>query len=333
MIANPPCVLIVGCGSIGERHLRCFQSTGAAEVAACDANVTLLDRVAETYAVPKFADLGDALAARKWDALVICTPAHTHLPIALLGLEHGAHLLIEKPLAVDAALVPQVREAIAKSDRAVAIAYVYHAMPWIAAMRDALHSGDFGRPLHASFVAGQHFPTFRPAYRDIYYARHESGGGAIQDAITHLVNAMEWMLGPVTRLYADARHQALEGVEVEDTVVISARHGDVLGSYTMNQFQAPNESTLQIHCEKGSLCAQGHRQRFGMQRYGDQDWQWTEFGPLERDAVFIAQAEAFLAAMKGLPHPLATFEEAVQTLRFNRAALESARTGQPVDLA
>ncbi len=333
MITNPPNVLIVGCGSIGERHLRCFQSTGAAKVAACDSNAALLEKVAATYQVPKFATLDEALASGPWDSLVICTPAHTHLPIALRGLAHGAHLLIEKPLAVEDDLVPQVRAAIAQSDRAVAVAYAYHCMPWIAAMREAVISGELGRPLHATVVSGQHFPTFRPAYRDIYYARHESGGGAIQDALTHIINAMEWMLGPVTRLYTDASHQALEGVEVEDTVVISARHGNVLGSYTSNQFQAPNETTIQIHCEKGSLCAQGHLQRYGTLRHGQADWQWTSFGPLERDAMFVEQARAFLNAMQGLPHPLATFEEAVQTLRFNRAALESARTGLAIDLS
>ena len=62
MITNPPNVLIVGCGSIGERHLRCFQSTGAAKVAACDSNAALLEKVSATYQVPKFATLDEALA-------------------------------------------------------------------------------------------------------------------------------------------------------------------------------------------------------------------------------------------------------------------------------
>ena len=43
----------------------------------------------------------------------------------------------------------------------------------------------------------------------------------MQDALTHVANAVEWMLGPCTRVFCDASHQALEGVTVEDTVNIS----------------------------------------------------------------------------------------------------------------
>ena len=83
----------------------------------------------------------------------------------------------------------------------------------------------FGRPVQLTVTAGQHFPTFRPAYKNIYYADRVQGGGAIQDAMTHYLNAGEWLLGPIDRIVADAAHQVLEGVAVEDTVHCLARHG------------------------------------------------------------------------------------------------------------
>ena len=88
-------ILVVGCGSIGERHLRCLQRTGRASVTACDANAALLHRITQQYGVEGFTDLNAALAARRHDGVVICTPAHTHLDIALTALRHGAGLLIE----------------------------------------------------------------------------------------------------------------------------------------------------------------------------------------------------------------------------------------------
>ena len=158
-------ILIVGCGSIGERHLRCFQRTGRAEVFACDANAALLARLAGQYQVPTFADLGTALAARRFDGVVVCTPAHTHLDIALTALRHGAGLLIEKPLSTGLEKVGAAREAIAKSGKFVGVAYIYHFMPWIVGARSLISRGELGRVLHVSVAAGQHFPTFRPAYR------------------------------------------------------------------------------------------------------------------------------------------------------------------------
>ena len=328
-----PSLLIIGCGSIGERHLRCFQRTGRCEVSVCDANTKLLEEVSVRYQVPPYSGLREALAAKKFDGMVICTPAHTHLAIAREGAAHGAALFIEKPLATSLDEVEQTRAAIASSGKFCAVAYVYHCFPWVAQTREFLCSGDIGRPLQAMVVSGQHFPTFRPAYRDIYYAKRDTGGGAIQDALTHLVNAMEWMIGPVTRVFCDASHQMLEGVTVEDTVNITARHGSILASYAMNQFQAPNETVILIHCEKGSVKIESAFQRWGVLRHGASEWTWATTPPLERDDLFIAQANAFLDGMEGKPTPLSSFDEGAQTLKFNLSALRSSDTGLPVILS
>lgn len=328
-----PRILVVGCGSIGERHLRCFQTTKRCEVEACDANASLLQTMAERYAVETHPDLSAALQASHYDALIICTPAPTHLPITRQGAAHGAAMLIEKPLATSLEGVEETRCAIARSGKHVAVAYVYHAFPWIREAQEFVKSGALGRVLHATIVAGQHFPTFRPAYRDIYYAKRDAGGGCIQDAITHAMNAMEWLLGPATRVFCDASHQMLEGVSVEDTVNLAVRHGDVLVSYATNQFQAPNELTITLHGEKGSLCVEHHRQRWGTMLRGEMAWNWRVTPPLERDDLFIAQANAFLDGMEGKPSPLCTFEEGVQTLKFNLAALRSMDSGLPITIS
>ena len=326
-------ILIVGCGSIGERHLRCFQRTGRVTVSACDANTALLQRVSGQYNAAGFTDFNAALAARHHDGIVIATPAQTHVDLALAALRHGAAVFIEKPLGTRLAKVDELLAAAATSGRFTAVAYVYHLMPWILGAHDFLRSGELGRPLHASVAAGQHFPTFRPAYRDIYYARHESGGGAIQDALTHIANVIEWLLGPTTRVFCDAAHQALEGVTVEDTVNVTARNGAVLVNYALNQFQAPNETTFQVHCEGGSVCVEGHEQRWSVFRRGAGAWEHHQAAPAERDDLFIAQANAFLDGLNGQPTPLATLGEAAQTLKFNLAALESTRTGKAVEIA
>lgn len=325
--------LVIGCGSIGERHLRCFQRVGRGPVAVCDTNATLVAEVAARYGVPGFASLEAALEAFPATAWVICTPAQTHLPIALHGLARGVHLLIEKPLAVDMERVHEVRAAIAKAGTHVAVAYVYHSMPWMLELHAYMQRGELGAPKHATVVCGQHFPTFRPTYRQLYYARHATGGGAIQDGLTHLANALEWLLGPVTRVYCDAARQVLDGVEVEDTVNIAARHGEVMVSYGYNQFQAPSEVELRVHCERGSLCMQLGGRRWGVYKHGDTAWTWHEHPEVERDDWFIRQANAFLDGVEGGPSPLCTFEEAVRTLKFNIAALESARTGQAITLS
>ena len=224
-------VLIVGCGSIGERHLRCFQHTGRARVTACDADPALLQKMHERYAVATTPDFNTALS-EDFDTIVICTPAHVHIPMALAALRAGKHVLVEKPLAASLAGVDELLATHAQSDRQAAVAYVQHVFPFLQGARDFIARGEFGPVKHVTLTCGQHFPTGRPAhavpYAQTYYRDRQTGGGAIQDALTHMANWVESVIGPTDSVVCDCAHQVLAGVTVEDTVNINARHGDIL---------------------------------------------------------------------------------------------------------
>jgi len=321
---------VIGCGSIGERHLRTFLATARTRVVACDAHPALRERMAATYGVETIADWRAALADSALTGAVIATPAPLHIPMAQAVLASNRHVLIEKPLALaleGADRLPAVRDA---GGAFAAVAYVLHFVPALQAARDFLRSGRFGRVRHAAVDTGHHFPSARPAYREIYYRDHAQGGGAIQDALTHPANAVEWVLGPTTRVFCDAAHQVLEGLEVEDTVNVVARNGPVLVSYALNQFQAPNETRWTFHAEAGSVRVEVHAQRWGRLARGESDWTWHAAPVENRDTLFVAQANAFLDGCEGRPTPLCTLEEGIQTLRFNLAALASWRSGTPV---
>ncbi len=321
-------VLIIGLGSIGERHLRCFQATGRVEVTVCEIAPDLRDRIAEKYGVDnKYPDLQTALNGNSYDAAVIATPAHLHIPMARSLAESGVNLLIEKPLSTSMEGVEDLQKLIGQRGLVVAMAYVLRCHPSLRSMRTALESGRFGQPVQVIVQSGQHFPTYRPAYREIYYTDRATGGGAIQDALTHLINAVQWLVGPADRVVTDAAHKVLEGVEVEDTVGMLSRHGEVFGSFAMNQHQAPNETNVTVVCTQGTARWQLHRNKWCWMEKPEQPWQEESAGKLERDTLFIAQAEAFVDALEGKSPPLCTLDEGIDTLRAMHAALASVDSG------
>ena len=318
-------VLIVGCGSIGERHARCFERTGRADVGLCEINPNVRTRVAQACALAAgaYGDLEPALSAG-FNLAVICTPAHLHLPHALQAARQGCHLLIEKPLSTTEEGLDLLTDEVRLRSLVVSVAYVYRAHPALGEMRTAVQSGEFGPPLQVSVQGGQHFPFYRPAYRDIYYRDRATGGGAVQDALTHLVNAVEWLVGPMTDVAADAAHLRLEGVDVEDTVHVLARHGDVLASYSLNQHQAPNESSITVVCRDGTARFEMHRHRWLSCVQPGEEWQERRACTLERDDLFVAQAAHMLDALDGPTRPACPLHEGRQTLRANRAILQAA---------
>lgn len=325
-------VLVVGCGSIGERHLRCFQRTGRARVTACDSNAELRERIASSYNVTATADASAAIAGGPCDAVVICTPAPLHVPMALQALAAGRHVLIEKPLSHSLAGVEDLIAARDRAARQAAVAYVYHVYPFLGEAREFVRRGDFGPVLHATATAGQPFHLLRPAYAQIYYRSRATGGGGIQDALTHVANWVECVLGPTQSLLCDCAHLALAGVDVEDTVHVSARNGRALVNYTLNQFQHPNETTIQFNSAGGSVKIEIHRQRWGTFAAGASDWTWHEAPVPDRDTHFINQAHAFLDQVEGEPARLCSLEAAAQTLRFNLAALAASSSDRRIVL-
>ena len=332
---TPHHILVVGCGSIGERHLRTFLATGRATVAGCDPNPAVRERIATTYRVPVSDNWlqaidADATADPALTAVVIATPAPLHLPIAIRALERGYHVLIEKPLALDLADAPALLGAHARSGRFAGVAYVHRFQPAVQQARDFLLAGDFGPVRHATVVTGQNFPTFRPAYREIYYRDRAQGGGAIQDALTHTANLVEWLVGPAERVLCDAGHQVLVGVEVEDTVAVTARHAGALVSYALNQFQAPNVLQLDFHAARGSVRIDIMAQRWGTFALGAADWTWHAAPVADRDSLYIAQAAAFLDACEGRPTVTCSLEEGLRSIRFNLATFRAWQSGQAV---
>jgi len=326
-------VLVIGVGSIGERHLRCFQRTGRCQLGFCEPNESLRSTIAARYGIETpTADLESALSSDQYTAAVIATPAQLHVPIAIRLAEQGIHLLIEKPLSTSLEGVDRLASLVAENSIATSVGYTNRAHPANRAVKQAIGSGRFGRPLQVTAQSRQHFPTFRPAYREIYYTRHETGGGAIQDAMTHMLNLGEWFVGPIDRLVTDAAHQALPDVTVEDTVHTLTRHGKVLGSYAMNQFQAPSEMTISVACEQGTCRIDYAQSRWSWMTESNQAWNHEPVDVPERDILYVEQANIFLDSVEGSTSPLCTLEEGIQTLRVNLASLRSWKQGTWVDV-
>ncbi len=324
---DPPHILIIGVGSIGERHLRCFQTTSRCTVAFCEPIDDRRDDVAQRYDVNGYRSWEEALRNENFSAAVIASPAPCHIPTAQALTDLGLDLLIEKPLSLSLDGVSQLAETVQRTGTRVRVGFVYRALPALQHMQAAVRSGEYGRVVQIQVQAGQHFPVYRPAYREIYYANPEQGGGLIQDMLPHQVNAVEWIAGPTTKVVVDAAHEVLPGVEVEDTVNLITRHGRVMASFSVNQHQPVNEFVITVLCEQGAARWELKGQRWLSAKENGGEWTEQESFVHERDDYYILQANAFLDLLDGKADPLCSLADGIDTLRSTLAILQSRESG------
>ena len=93
-------ILVVGGGSIGERHVRCILATKRAQVSLCDMNSELLQQVASRYSLHQTYTDFEAINLSQFDGVVICTPANWHVAQARKVVAAGVNVFCEKPLTV-----------------------------------------------------------------------------------------------------------------------------------------------------------------------------------------------------------------------------------------
>uniref|UniRef100_UPI00404B1133 Gfo/Idh/MocA family protein n=1 Tax=Cephaloticoccus sp. TaxID=1985742 RepID=UPI00404B1133 len=222
MMINRHRVLVIGVGGIGQVHVEALLDSGRAEVGICDFDENALLRLEQKFHVRGFNSLDTALE-QPWDAAVVATPAHSHLEIGLRLTEMGISVLVEKPLALVPDGLKDWAEAATRMNVPVMVGFVFRCHPILLALRRELQNGRIGRPLQIVSQRGGHLPSRRPDYISNYYRDRSTGGGVVQDILSHVLNATEWLVGPVDQVMASAAHLQLPGVEVDDTVSVIAR--------------------------------------------------------------------------------------------------------------
>ena len=325
-------ILVVGGGSIGQRHVRCLLASKRAEVSLCEVNADLLEQVSAGYPLKEtFTDLGGGDLS-KVDGVVICTPANLHVQQARKVVAAGVNLFCEKPLTVRDEGVKELLQEIQETGVVAGVGFTWRYVSGIREMHQQLESGVIGQLKHVGIRVGQHFPHFRPAYAEVYFASIENGGGAILDAASHQINLAQMFSGRVSSVLAMYGNSGLLKVEVEDTVDTLLLFADGgWGNIHVNLWQRPTEALVTLTGSKGSLRYVYERDAVGLCCETNGEWQEKQFKN-ERDDHYIAEANNFFNAIEGSEEVLCSVEEAYHTSKVCWAIRKSFDEGRRIEI-
>lgn len=235
---------VVGCGWWATRaHLPALSSNPDAVIAAlADPDAERLRAAADRFGVAcAYASADEMLDGQALDGVVVATPHRFHYPAARAALEHGAHVLVEKPMTIRAedarALVALARER----ERELVVGYPWHWNAHMLELRAQLEAGAIGTIEHVACLFAS---TARDLYRgDVEVLRDVlgypmaapvettysdpalAGGGQGQTQLTHSAALLLWLTGLQPRVVTAMTGAFGLAIDLVDTLAVAFEGG------------------------------------------------------------------------------------------------------------
>lgn len=327
--------LVVSLGSIGRRHLQNLrrlrpQSRIGVLRLSRDADASLPEG-----ANSLFRSMEEALAFAP-AAAIICSPATTHLPVALALVRAGVALLVEKPLAHASQGLDDLLAQARGRGVPLMTAYNLRFLPSLVETHRIVRAGAIGQVLGVRAEVGQYLPDWRPSarYQESVSARQELGGGALLE-LSHEIDYVCWILGSPSRVSAcGGRYGALE-IDVEDMVSLSLEYDQprLLANIHLDLLQRSASRTCKFIGSEGTLIWDGIAETIDVYRSDTRQWTRTELPAVpDKNTMYLKELAHFLDAVERLAPVGIDGEQGLQVLRIVEAAKRSIATRAAVEL-
>ncbi len=248
---------IVGAGAIAQiAHMPVLRKLkGVNVVAICDNDGAKARALAARFGIGNwFTDIEELLEFGKVDAVVICTPNHLHEPHVLSALAAGAHVLVERPVALTVAGVTRALKAADRHKRTLLVAMNSRFRSDVQAVHGFLTGGELGEL--SAIRAG--WSVFRAARQQLGWRsrKAESGGGVMVDLGLPMLDLALWIAGSpaVERVSARLdRGRGAGGLDEAGAAFLHCAGGlDVFVDVSWRHFGEGERTWLDVVGTKGS---------------------------------------------------------------------------------
>ena len=220
---------IIGCGAATEIvHLPALAKIGLKPVLLVDRNLERAEFLAKQFQIGGVSEDYHANNG-EFDAAIVAVPHHIHSPVTvdLLGL--GVHVLVEKPMAMNAAEALPMKTTAERTAAILAVGMFWHFRPIQSWVKAGLDAGFLGEIESFDFQEGSVFDW--PIVSNFTFVK-ETGGGVLLDTGAHVIDMLIWWLGEVVEsAYWD---DSLGGVEANCEMNLTLASG-VNGFVTLSR--------------------------------------------------------------------------------------------------
>ncbi|NLI54344.1 MAG: Gfo/Idh/MocA family oxidoreductase [Clostridiales bacterium] len=340
---------IIGCGSIArQRHAAEYRHNERTNIAAVfDLSRPRAEAMAKDFGGKVYDTAEELIADPSIDAVSVCVANAFHAPITIDALNHGKHVLCEKPMAITLKDCEDMLAAAKKSGKRLLIDHNQRLTPAHRKAKELLASGELGRVISFAATFGHKGPEMWSVDKSSntwFFKKNAAAFGSMADLGIHKIDLMRYLIGDdvksvFSRLATlDKKFPDGTPIEVDDNSVeiLSFKNG-ALGTVTTSWTHYGEEcNTSSLYCEKGILKLY-HDPRYALQVvYADGTKAHYELDRMQTndDAQQTSSGviDQFVEAVLDGKKTVLDAEDIVNSMRVVFACLESAESNRIVEL-
>ena len=332
---EPLRVGLVGCGGQGNALAQAIVRTNLLRLLACaDPDEAAAGRAAAFAPEVSTHNSVEALLSESdLDAIVIATPHHLLAAVALAALRAGKHVLVEKPMALNAREAEEIEVAAAKAGVCYMAGYSFR-FSMASHVRELLAAGVAGeiQAVTGSIGGGP--------MNNGWVAYPETGGGPLLFVGCHLIDLLLWFLAdePVV-VYADVRRRADTGADETSAIQIRFANG-ALAQCLVTQAASTFSYELEIHGRTGKVALRGGNfPQFEIEVSSNTVPAYREPTTIRQavrgdiiSMILVPELEEFTRSIRERRPPAITASDGRRVLQVLDAIVESGQSGRPVTL-
>ena len=322
---GPVRIGVVGLGNMGKHHVRVLSELPGVElVAVSDQSDAALELVRRSRKVNTHLDFESMFDEEQLDAVVVAVPTSMHEKVALAAIEHGFHVLIEKPLGPTVAAAERIEAAANDAGVIGTVGHIERYNPAVAALRRGLIAGELGKVFQLRAIRTGPLPD---RIQDV---------GVIVDLATHELDIIRYLVDqPIDRVFAETARRIHSNHE-DLSCALMRFHDGTIALLDVNWLTPVKIRELTVIGEGGMYRLDyvsqdlsfyenshvGYYSDFGG-RTGVSEGNMVRYR-IDRAEPLKVELESFVAVIKGEDVPIVPLEDGVAAVRLAEAVKESA---------
>ena len=312
--------LIIGCGSIGQRHLKNLKNMGFSDIEVFDSDRKMMNEISKKFKIKYL----DSLNIKDVDCTLICTPPNSHIELAKKSLESNSHVFIEKPLSNSLIGIKNLQKLANKKKLNVFVGYSFRFDEGLKIVEKLLAKNAIGKIFSYDAYEGWHLSNWRPwqKFQNSYTTKRTLGGGMILDG-SHELNYLQWFGGNINHVYCMYSKVPKISKEVEGIVEILLKfNSKAIGRIHLDFINPKYNRHCEILGDKGRITWSFENKTIEIQKIGNKKIKKIKYGK-DTNQMYIDELKHVVKCIKGEKSKKISLEEAIKTLEISLKIKES----------